>query len=132
MERGIVRAERAEHFIGRDVVEPVRYPAPTIEPDRAGGFQQAVRPDDVGIDENVGARNRAVDMALGGKVNHGAGAVLRVQAVEQCTVAASIMVERAQVGHACPRIGERQSGCKAERRRRPVDRCDAHRAARRD
>ena len=53
----------------------------------AHGFEQAEGADDVGLNEVFGAVNGAVHMAFGGKVQHGAGAVLGQQAIHQVAIA---------------------------------------------
>ena len=61
--------ERAEHLVGRHVVEAVIYRARAVQPDLARRLQQAVRAHHVGGDERIGTVDRTVDMALGGEVH---------------------------------------------------------------
>ena len=51
---------------------PRRQPAPMLQ----RGLQQVVGADDVGLDESTRAVDGAVDMGLGGQVQHGGGAEL--------------------------------------------------------
>src|SRR3546814_9962348 len=56
-------------------------------PGVARGFQQRQRAHDVGLHEGARAVDRAVDVALGGEVDHRVGPVLGQQAVDQVAVA---------------------------------------------
>ena len=49
----------------------------------AHGVEEAEGADDVGVDEVFGTVDGAVDVAFGGEVQHGAGAVLGQQAIDQ-------------------------------------------------
>ena len=111
----IVGAEGAVHFVGADVVEAEGGLGVGLEraPVAAGGFEQGEGAVYVGADEVAGAVNRAIDVAFGGKVDDGAGAVLGQQAVDQLAVAdvalhkdvARVALERGEVLQVA-RVGE--------------------------
>src|SRR5580698_2353422 len=66
-----VRPERAENFVGRNMVEAeiVLNRALQALPIFVGGVKQDVSADDIGLNEGAGTLDRTVDMALGGKVH---------------------------------------------------------------
>ena len=84
----VLGPKRAIDLIGRDVEETERrlfvgrQPLP-IGPRR---LEQAERPHHIGIDEGGRAGDRAVDMAFGGKVHHGADVVGGEQFPDQSLV----------------------------------------------
>ena len=71
-EGGVRRPKRAVNLVGRHVEETEggllrrrqRSPVPS------GGVEQAQRADDVGLDERLGRIDGAVDVRLGGEVDH--------------------------------------------------------------
>ena len=67
-------------------------------PERAHFLEQAEGADDIGLDELTRAVNAAVDMALGGKVQHGGRAMLSQQACHQHTIADVALHQRAAAG----------------------------------
>ena len=88
-----VGAERAEHLVGRDVLEAEARAGVGVElaPVGEGGFEQGVGAADVGLDEGRGAVDRAVDVALGGKMQDGIGLEAREDTVDRGPVAMSTL-----------------------------------------
>ena len=81
----IVRLQRAEHLVGRDLEIPETLALggrPPVD-HRAGRFEHTQRAGDVGLDESVRALDRAVDMALGGEVGDGVEPLALEQALDQ-------------------------------------------------
>ncbi len=68
-------AQGAVDFVRRDMEEAEARLVGLGEaaPVGAGGFQQCIGADDVGLDEHIRARDRAIDVALGGQMHHGLG-----------------------------------------------------------
>ena len=66
----ILGAEVAEHFIGGHMDEPEPLRRASIAPMRERGFKQAERAVDIGLHECAGAIDRAINMSLGGEMNH--------------------------------------------------------------
>jgi hypothetical protein len=97
------RAERAVDLIGGDVVEAMALDSLLLQPHAARRAQQHMSPDDVGLDESVGAENRAIDMGLRGKVHDRVDALLPQQLLDERTVG-DVAVDEAKgrliIGHA--------------------------------
>ena len=64
------------------------------------GFEQRVGADQIGVDEGRGTVDRAVDMALGGEVQHGVRLLLAEDGIEAGAVADIDLVVAMTVAHA--------------------------------
>lgn len=75
------RLERPIDLVGRDVEEAEVAPPRLRQTTPVGphGFEEALRAQHVGLHEGLGALNGAVDVALGRKIEDGAGPVAREQ-----------------------------------------------------
>ena len=101
-----VGRERTKHLVGRHVQEAERRLVRRAEAVAIGAacFQQAERAHHVGADEIRGAVDRAVDMRLGGEVDHRRRPVFPQQAHDQLGVADVAVHER--VARVVGRAGE--------------------------
>ena len=107
--------ERAVDLVGRDMEEAKRVFGGRLEraPVAARGLEQSEGAHHIGLDEGIGPVDRAVDMALGGKVHDGPHAMLGEEAFDQGLVGnvavhevvARIAFERAQILQVA-RVGE--------------------------
>jgi hypothetical protein len=112
---GRVGRERPVHLVGRDVQEPERLALARGQRGdvRAHRLEQLERADDVGLDERVGAVDRAVDVRLGREVHDRARLVLAKQAHDRRAVAdvaahervARVAAQRREVAEVA-RVGE--------------------------
>ena len=57
-----------------------------VQPDAAGGLQQVVRADDVGVDEGAGADDRAVDVGLGREMHDRVDLLLAQQRLDRLPI----------------------------------------------
>src|SRR3546814_16165693 len=76
----------------------------TIQPRRLRRLQQAVRADDIGIDESIGAVDRPVDMAFGREVHDRIDRSIGQQPGDEVVIADIAMDERSEerrVGKEC-------------------------------
>ena len=87
-------AEAAVHFVGRNLMEAhaaapggvALFVAPRL-PCRAGGVEEALRAEDIGLQEKLRIFDAAVHVALGGEVHHHVEAVFGKEAVDEFAVA---------------------------------------------
>jgi hypothetical protein len=106
--------QRAEHLVGRDVVQPEPLGPPLAQPEGPRGLQEVEGADHVGLHEGRGAVDGAVHVALGGQVHHrtrpmlGQGAVERrpIQQVRPHEAVERGVRDRRHVGEV-PGIGQR-------------------------
>ena len=84
-----VGAERAEHLVGRDVLEAEARARVRVERAPIGerGLEQRVGAADIGLDEGRGTVDRAVDVALRREMQDGVGLRLGEDRVERRPVA---------------------------------------------
>ena len=87
-------AEAAVHFVGRNLMEAhaaapggVALFVASRLPSRAGGVKEALRAEDIGLQEELRIFDAAVHVALGGKVHHHVEAVFGKEAVDEFAVA---------------------------------------------
>jgi hypothetical protein len=85
----VVRPQGAVHFVGAHVVEAEARLGFTLQahPVAAGGFEQGEGAIHIGAHKVTRAVDAAIHVALGGKVDDGAGLVLGKQAVDKLPVA---------------------------------------------
>ena len=105
--RGLARVKRAVDLVGRDVIEAERRALGrgARGPVRARGFEHGERPFDIAANERRRSGDAAVDVRLGGEVEHGARPMQCEEPVEQRPVAdvavhqdvAGVALERGKV-----------------------------------
>src|SRR5690606_914995 len=82
----ILRRQGAVYLVGGDVVEVMRLRRLLVEPALLGGLQQGVSAHYIGVDEGIGAGNRAIDVAFSSKMHDCVDIVLLDQFLDQSLV----------------------------------------------
>ena len=107
-------AKRAEHLVGRDVVETEAVRLASVLPIGAGGLEQGIGAGDVGLDKRAGAVDGSIHVGFSRQMHHRIGLMVSKDPVKRCAVANIGLFKRIEraVGHAgdvlkTGRIGQR-------------------------